>query len=237
MALLKSLWESGRVGHSGAMIQPNEPLDRPGVGSPRRLETLVDGTFAIVMTLIVLEIRIPRGPEDHLVHQLGDLVPTLLTYGLAFITLGTLWFGNRTQGEYVRRADHPFVWLTLMMLGLVALVPFSSGLLDAFPASRVAVAVFGVHLTVICLVHGSLWLYLSYRPHLMRKGVSEVYHRRSRLHAFLPAMGYAFSTVLGYALPLAGLIGYLLVPVPMVTGLFYRRLARLHEETGNATSG
>lgn len=201
--------------------------ERPGIGSLNRLAGLTDAVFAIVMTLIVIKIAVPSGPEHLLLGQLQRLVPTLLTYGVTFVTLGALWFGNRTQGELIRRADHPFVWLTLLMVGLVALIPFSADLLSSFPTSRIGVVVFGVHLTVVFFVHGCLWLYVSFRPWLLRQGVTDAYRRRARLPALLPALGYAAATLLGAFVPLAGLIGFLIVPVPLISGLFYRGLARL----------
>src|ERR1700744_1559601 len=108
--------------------EPPSPATKPapGVGSPKRIETLSDGVFAIVMTLIVLQIAVPGGPVQELGGELRALVPTILAYALTFLTLGTLWFGNRTQSELIRRADHPMVWLTLLMLLIVALVPFSA---------------------------------------------------------------------------------------------------------------
>ena len=205
--------------------------DTPGTGSPRRVEMLTDGVFAIVMTLIVLQIAIPSGPVDQLWHDLTKLVPTLLAYGLTFITLGALWFGNRTQSEFIRRADHPLVWLTLLMLGLVALVPFSAALLGRYPTAKVAVVVYGVHLTLVYAIHGCLWLYVSIRPSLLREGVSTTYRKWSRLAAFAPAVGYGIATGLGAVAPLAGLIGYLVVPIPFVTGLYYRGLASIYRRS------
>lgn len=218
------------------MTEPVAGADdrRPDLGSSRRVELLTDAIFGIVMTLIVIEIGVPEGPAGELGDQLRDLVPTFLVYGLTFVTLGALWFGNRTQGEQIERADHPYVWLTLTMLGFLALVPFSAGLLGDFPLQRLAVVLFGMHLTLVFALHGSLWLYASARPWLLRPDLSEAYRRRSRLVAFLPAIGYAVATLLGAAVPLVGLVGYLLVPVPLVSGLYYRGLARIERTTRGA---
>jgi uncharacterized membrane protein len=200
---------------------------RPGTGSPRRLAALSDGVFAIVMTLIVLQIAIPNGPMRALPHELSLLVPTVLTYGLTFVTLGALWFGNRTQAESIRAADHPLVWLTLLMLGIVALVPFSAALLGRYPTAEIAVVIYGLHLTIVYAVHACVWVYASFHPDLLVAGISDRYRRWSRLAAFAPAMGYAIATGLGAIAPLAGLIGFLVVPVPFVIGVYYRGLASI----------
>ena len=225
----KSREPSGR--RRGNAADEGADLRRPDIGPLDRLEFLTDAIFGIVMTLIVLEIAVPHGPESQLPAQLDALVPTFLTYALTFVTLGGLWFGNRTQGRFIQRADHPFVWLTLLMLGLLALVPFSAGFLARFPLSRIAVLFFGVHLVAVFTLHGTLWLYASYRPWLLRDDVSAAYRRRSRLLAFLPAIGYAVATALGALSPLVGLIGFLLVPLPIVSGLYYRGLARVERGT------
>ena len=199
----------------------------PGLGSPKRLETLTDGVFAIVMTLLVLQVAVPHGPASALPHNLTLLIPTLLAYALTFVTLGTLWFGNRTQSEFIEKADHPLVWLTLLMLLFVALVPFSAGLLGRYPTTRVAVVVYGLHLTLVFAIHGALWLYASFHPPLLQPGLTERYRKWSRLAAFAAAIGYAIATGLGAIAPLAGLIGFLVVPIPFVIGVYYRGLARI----------
>ncbi|QAY62624.1 DUF1211 domain-containing protein [Xylanimonas allomyrinae] len=195
---------------------------RPGLGTFRRLEFFTDGVFAIVMTIIVLEVGIPEGPAAQLWAQLGERLPELGTYALTFVTLGALWFGNRTQGEFLERADHPLVWLVLALLLTVALVPFSAGLLGEFPTARPAVVFFGAHLTVVYMLHALVWTYASGHPGLLRDGVPAGYRRRSRLYSWMPAGGYALATLLGLAVPVVGLAGFLLVPVPLVSGLFYR---------------
>ena len=201
--------------------------EHPGMGPTHRLEALIDGVFAIVMTIIVIEIQLPKGHGQTLLEQLGVNVPTLLGYGLVFITLGTIWFGNRTQNDFARFADHPFVWLNLLMLMLVAFVPYTANLLAHYPTERVAVVTYGIHMTAIGAVDGSLWLYLTFHPWLLHAGLTPYYLSHSRLPAYTIGIGFGIATLLGLALPLAGLIAYLLVPVPHISGMYYRWLTSL----------
>ncbi|MBF4571900.1 DUF1211 domain-containing protein [Herbiconiux sp. VKM Ac-1786] len=200
----------------------------PGEGSPRRLEALNDGIFAIVMTIIVLEVRIPDGPESSLGTQLLAVVPTLLTYALTFATLGILWFGNRAQSEYIAVANHPLIWLNLVFLGTIALVPFSAALLGRYPTSRFAVVEYGLHLTVAAFIHGFTWLYVVHHPLLLRRALSPRYRQLSQITTFAIAIGYALATLIGFFIPLAGLIAFVLVPVPFVAGWYYQMLARIN---------
>lgn len=208
---------------------------RPGLGTFRRLEFFTDGVFAIVMTIMVLGVGVPRGPAEELWAQIGERLPELATYVLAFVTLGALWFGNRTQGEQLDRADHPLTWLVLALLLTVALVPFSAAMLGQEPTARPAVVFFGTHLTVVYVVHALVWTYASGRAHLLRPGLPAGYRRRSRIYSWLPAAGYAAATLLGLAVPVAGLVGFLLVPAWLVSGLFYRHLGHLHDHEVEAS--
>jgi uncharacterized membrane protein len=178
------------------------------------------------MTLIVLEVHVPTGPPSKLPEQFLEATPTLLTYALTFITVGVLWFGNRTQSELLIAADHPLVWLNLLFLGLVALIPFSSALLARNPNTSFAVVEYGAHLTAASIAHALCWVYASRRPELIRVGISHRYLRFSRAATFLLAAFYAVGAAIGAAFPIIGLIVFLTAPIPFISGLFYRQLAR-----------
>src|SRR4051812_20639070 len=87
--------------------------------SLERIGALSDGLFAIAMTLIVLEIRVPA-LTDHsdagLLAALGDLVPRFVTYLLSFLTLGIFWNGQQTQLSYIDRGNRDLAWLELLFL-------------------------------------------------------------------------------------------------------------------------
>ncbi len=98
--------------------------------SLERIAALSDGLFAIAMTLIVLEIRIPHIPEIHtefqLLSALGALGPRFITYLMSFLTLGIFWVGQQAQLESMRQADRDYSWIQLAFLAVVAVMPFST---------------------------------------------------------------------------------------------------------------
>jgi uncharacterized membrane protein len=202
----------------------------PGQGSTRRIEALGDGVFSIVMTLIVLEVHVPEASSADLAAALLKMAPTLIPYALTFLTLGMLWFGNRTQSEQLRAADHPLVWLNLLFLGLVALIPFSSALLSRYPTDRLALVIYGVHLVAASLAHAISWVYATYRADLVRPEITQRYLHYSRIATFMPAIGYAIATTIGALIPSIALIAFLLVPLPFVTGIYYRVLQRINRQ-------
>jgi uncharacterized membrane protein len=130
--------------------------------SLQRIGALSDGMFAIAMTIIVLEIRVPaidvhsnKGVADALVL----LAPRFLTYVLSFLTLGIFWNAQHTQLNYVARADRHFAWLQLAYLAVVALLPFSTSLLAEFIDVTLAFGVYWVNLLALGLVLYVVWVY------------------------------------------------------------------------------
>src|SRR5258708_7510735 len=110
--------ESSAGGDSGAMR---------GRG-PQRLEAFRDGVFAIALTLLVLEIRLP--PPDQLadpvrlVGALRDLWPSYLGYALSFVTVGIMWANHHNLFRYVAIVDHGLLLANLLLLLGVGFVPF-----------------------------------------------------------------------------------------------------------------
>lgn len=148
-----------------------EPAPPPAVpynaiAAERRLDrigALSDGLFAIAMTIIVLEIRVPDLGEavtsEDLASALVDLAPRFLTYLLSFLTLGIFWNAQHTQLNYVARGDRHYAWLQLGYLAVVALLPFSTSLLAEYIDVRLAFAVYWVNLLALGAMLFALWVY------------------------------------------------------------------------------
>ncbi len=99
-----------------------------------RIEALADGVFAIAMTLLVLDLKVP----DHSLVQsewdnwveLGKLAPKFLSYLLGFLTLGIFWVGHHTLLSFVSKSDRNFTWLNILFLLAISLLPFSTAYLS-----------------------------------------------------------------------------------------------------------
>lgn len=130
--------------------------------SLERLGALSDGLFAVAMTLIVLEIRVPVLGLEHptdgdLWNALLPLWPRYVTYLLSFMTLGIFWNGQQTQLHYMARADRHLAWIQLAFLAAMALMPFSTSLLAEYIGLRLAVLLYWAN-----IVAGGLMLYAGF---------------------------------------------------------------------------
>lgn len=127
--------------------------------SVERLAALSDGVFAVAMTILVLDLRVPAAEAVHNERDLwGALVaiaPRLVMYMMSFVTLGIFWIGQQTQLNHLARSDRSLSWIHIAFLFAVTLTPFSTTLLAEFPAYRLALVVYWLN---ILLLGGILFL-------------------------------------------------------------------------------
>jgi uncharacterized membrane protein len=131
--------------------------------SVERLAALSDGIFAVAMTLLVLDLRVPAAEAVHSEHDLWrglvGFAPRLLMYMMSFLTLGIFWVGQQTHLNYLARSDRRFSWIHIGFLFAVSLMPFSTTLLAAFPAYRVALLAYWLNILLLgtILYAGLIW--------------------------------------------------------------------------------
>jgi TMEM175 potassium channel family protein len=136
-----------------------------------RLAALNDGVFAIAMTLLVLDLRVPARESIHSEHDLSTalvhMAPRLLIWMMSFLTLGIFWVGQQTQLNHLEKTDRDLTWIHLTLLLSVTLMPFSTSLLGEYMQLRVALLEYWVNI----LASGVL-LYWSW-GHVTRKGLAK----------------------------------------------------------------
>lgn len=138
------------------------PLE-PSAEGRGRIVGITDGVFAIALTLIVLEIRVPPHEAVHsegeLLAAITALAPRFLTYALSFLTLTIFWFGQQAQHGLIARSDRRLATLNLCFLAFIALLPFSTDLLADFLEFRVAVLVYWLNLLMLGVTLFASWWY------------------------------------------------------------------------------
>ena len=113
--------------------------------SKGRLEAFSDGVFAIIITVMVLELTPPRGPD--LAALLGVL-PTLLSYVLSFVLLGIYWNNHHHLLQAANRVDGRVLWANLHLLFWLSLVPFTTTWMGRTNFAPWPVAIYGLVLTL-----------------------------------------------------------------------------------------
>jgi len=133
-----------------------------------RLAALSDGIFAVAMTLLVLDLRVPvnevahperplwsdgmAGSEHEVWHALADVGPHVLPYAISFMTLGIFWIGQQTQFNHIARTNRHLTWIHLSFLALISLMPFSTNFLAEYATARVPFILYWLNLLLLGLV-------------------------------------------------------------------------------------
>lgn len=145
-----------------------------------RLAALSDGIFAVAMTLLVLDLRVPAREAVHgehdLWHLLVALTPSLVIFLMSMMTLGIFWVGQQTQLNYFSRADRNLAWIHIAFLCMVCLVPFSTSLLAEFIHYRTALAVYWFNILLLGLALLWSWGYAT-RSRLVSEDAAAEIHR------------------------------------------------------------
>ena len=121
--------------------------------SLHRLSGLSDGIFAVAMTLLVLALAVPTiqevNSDSELWQALLNLVPSVVTYVMSFLTLGIFWVGQQTQLSQLERSNRDNTWIHLAFLLFVTLVPFSTSLLASHHQLRLALIEYWLNILVL----------------------------------------------------------------------------------------
>lgn len=119
-----------------------------------RLEAFSDGVLAVIITVMVLELKAPHGVD---LDALAPLVPALLTYAVSFVFIGIYWNNHHHMLHAATHIDGRVLWANLHLLFWLSLVPFVTGWVGTSPTASVPTALYGV----VLLLAGVAWLILQ----------------------------------------------------------------------------
>ena len=186
-----------------------------------RLEAFTDAVIAIVMTIMVLDLRPPAG------HGFGDLRPLLaklLVYALSFTFLAIYWNNHHHLMHVVERIDGRVLWANMGLLFALSLTPAATAWLGKFPTDTAPVVVYGLVLLLAAVAYFVLTrALLSLHPPESALAVAIGSDRKGRLSA----IAYVAAVVLAFFVPSLALAIY--VAVAVVWLVPDRRITRVIE--------
>jgi len=136
-----------------------------------RISFFTDGVFAIAITLLVIEFKVPvvEHPTDHLLWDaLKEMSWKLLGFIISFCIVGYYWSVHHRIFGYVEKYTSRLIWLNLLFLFSVVLLPFTSGLLGEYASDTHLMIPYSVYVMNICLtalMNAVLWFYVSNPKH------------------------------------------------------------------------
>ncbi|HEY1292643.1 MAG TPA: TMEM175 family protein [Chloroflexota bacterium] len=185
--------------------------------STSRLEAFSDGVFAIAATLLVLELHVPPVGSGPLFALLLEQWPSYAGYVVSFLTIGIIWVNHHAMFAVVRRVDRPLLFLNLLLLMVIAVIPFPTAVVGQWITdpedAPVAAALMGIVFLVMGLAFGAIWLYAVGHHELALEGIQPALARSAIPRFTIGNLVYLVGIGLAFVSPLLSLLLYALVAV------------------------
>jgi uncharacterized membrane protein len=141
-----------------------------------RLEAFSDGVFAIAITLLILEIRLPG--TGRLWPELAGAWPSYVAYVLSFVTIGIMWANHHTIFRLIARCTHGLIVANLLLLMTISFLPFSTHVLAEHLKAggddkKIGAIFYSGTFILIAIAFQILWQTVSYRNRLIAEGSEE----------------------------------------------------------------
>ncbi len=213
--------------------EPSSPVAQP----PPRLTMLAktghleydrilffsDAIFAIAITLLVLDIRVPAtGVSAQTLHH---ELPSMVSFGISFVVIGLFWIGHHSLSRYIIAFDRGLIAINLLFLGTIAFLPYPTRLLSTGKVSPTTAAVvfYSAWIAAAGLAEAAIWVYASRVSGLLVPGTSPGIRRYLTLRLLISPVVFLLSIPLAFYSPANTPYFWLLIAV---AGRFLRRFVR-----------
>src|SRR5215467_5495060 len=190
-----------------------------------RIEAFSDGVFAIAITLLILDVRVPTVAQGPLGVALRRQWPTYVAYLISFSFIGIMWVNHHRLFNHIRRSDNGLMFLNLLLLLGVSVVPFPTALIAAHyyaPDRTLAAAVFNGTYVLIAIFFNVLWRHIV-RGGLLDSATQESAEAISRQYAVGP-----ISYLICFGLTWVSVPASLIMNIALA--VFFAIPARMHQQ-------
>jgi TMEM175 potassium channel family protein len=168
-----------------------------------RVESFSDGVFAFAITLLVLSITVPdlKVADDQLLASaLLRAIPQLVPYVTSFATIGIIWLNHHSMFHEVEKVKHTTLTLNLLLLLVVAFIPYPTSVVGRYGALRSAVVLYGATFTAAGLAFTALWFDIR-RNRLSREREDHARIRLTTIRNLIGPVIYPAATALAFRAP------------------------------------
>ncbi len=189
-----------------------------GEGAGRELDRIVnfsDAVFAIAITILVLDIRVPDIPPGLVSRELPgrilDLGPKFLSYVISFLVLAVYWQVHHRVFRTIRTYDKTLLWLNFVFLMTIAFLPFPTSLLGEYSEEQISVVIYAANAAVASLLLGAISWYATWRRHLVTPDLDDETVRHHRVRGLAVPAVFLLSIPISFFSPRAAMYSWLLL--------------------------
>jgi uncharacterized membrane protein len=162
------------------MAAPSKRWSVVGRGGEIEYDRIVffsDAVFAIAVTLLIVDLRVPDVPHVQAGRELRQAIPQMAGFATSFAVVGLFWLAHHGLFRYIKGIDRPLVLLNLLFLGTIAFVPYPTALLSAAGDEVPATIFYAASMAAVGLAEAAVWLYAIRIRELALPGVSPAVRR------------------------------------------------------------
>lgn len=196
-----------------------------------RLILFSDAVFAIAITLLVIEIKIPEIHEkpvtdNAVLHKLAELIPKFVGFLVSFLLIGQYWIVHHRMFSFVINFTDRLIWLNILFLFAIALMPFSTGFYSEYVLRGVVTPVifYTANIALLGLANFLMWRYLSNQKNNLTENLTPALAKYFSLRALtVPTIFVIFSFVYLYSQMIAFFIPML---IPFIMRLIFNPMKK-----------
>jgi uncharacterized membrane protein len=183
-----------------------------------RIVNFSDGVFAIVITLLVLDIRVPEIPADLVSQELPsrilDLEPKFLSYVISFLVIAIYWQAHHKVFRPIRSYDSTLLWLNVLFLMAISFLPFPTSLLGEYGEEQLSVVIYAATAALASLLLVSISWYATSEHRLVAPdSVDDEVERIQRVQGLAVPVVFLLSIGISFFNPRAAMYSWLLLSV------------------------
>lgn len=183
----------------------------------RELDRIVffsDAVFAIAITILVLDIRVPDGlSPTELPARMLNLGPKYLSYVISFLVLAVYWQAHHRLFRAITGYDRTLVWLNFLFLMAVAFLPFLTSLLGEYSKEQISVAIYAANAVMASLLLVAISWYATSGHRLVAPNLDDEAERIQRFQGFSVPVVFLLSIGISFFSPMAAMYSWLLLSV------------------------
>lgn len=181
-----------------------------------RLEAFSDGVFAIVITLLVLDIRIPKVDYAHLWDAIIAIMPKIISYVYSFFIIGIYWVSHHNITRWITAIDRTIIWLNITLLLFVGFIPFPTSLMGEYPFQKIPIVLYGLTLLASNLTGYLTWRYVSKNNRFLDPNIPEKEIRGINMSFLFVNLFYVIAIGVSFVNPYLSYIMFLSVVAYLV---------------------
>jgi uncharacterized membrane protein len=170
-----------------------------------RLETFADGVMAIAITLLILEVHVPRVRGEALASAVLHQWPSYAGFLVSFLTIGIIWVNHHHMFKLIARTTHGFLMLNVIFLMTISALPWPTALVADYVRDAhgrvVATAIYGGVMTSVAIMFNVVWRYAANGHRLLVPGIADDALARMKRNYLAGPVIYGSATLVALVAP------------------------------------